>query len=56
MQYLLSDDIISTFHKLKPYGKKGEKVKEVSDHGNVLIVENLKGERFPVLKSKLIKL
>lgn len=34
------------------YGKKGEKVKEISDHGNVLIVE-LNGQRFGVNKQKL---
>ena len=59
-QYLLTQDVVSIFPdskgKPKVYGKKGEKVKEVSDCDTVLIVEDTKGERFPAHKTKLQKL
>lgn len=31
-----------------PFGKKGDKVKVISDNGNVMIVEGKKGNRFTV--------
>lgn len=34
------------------YGKKGDKVKLISDHDNVLIVE-LNGNKFPVKKEEV---
>lgn len=30
------------------YGKKGERVKLIAEHGNVIIAENSRGVRFPV--------
>lgn len=48
---ILLADVYSTFHKgNKPilYGKKGQEVKEISQHGEVLIVEAKNGSRFPV--------
>ena len=37
----------------KIYGVKNEEVELVADHGNVWIVENKKGIRYPVNVSKL---
>lgn len=48
-------DIFSMFHdKNGPIkvGQRGEKVKEIADHGNVLIVEGKKG-RFTVCKTQV---
>jgi hypothetical protein len=57
-QYLLRCDITSgrMDKKGKPviYGKKGDKVTEISDHDTVLIVEGKDGERFPAEKQHLI--
>jgi regulator of extracellular matrix RemA (YlzA/DUF370 family) len=50
---ILISDIISTFNKDKTYGKKGEAVVIVADHDNVVIVEKIGGERFPVKKDDL---
>lgn len=36
------------------YGKAGEKVTQIADHGNVLIVENKKKQRFSVNKDEII--
>jgi uncharacterized protein (DUF2249 family) len=36
------------------YGKIGDEVKIIADHDNVVIVENLKGNRFPVSKEKIL--
>lgn len=36
------------------YGKAGDKVTQVTDHGNVLIVENKKKQRFSVNKDEII--
>ncbi len=44
----LKKDIISIMNPKKVYGKKGEKVKFISRHGHVFIVENKAGDRFPV--------
>ena len=51
---ILYEDIFSTFKKGHLYGKKGEKVKEISRNGNVLIVEGKTG-RFPVTVDKVIE-
>lgn len=51
MTGILQKDIISMFHKDgKPtiYGKSGEKVEVISEHGDVLIVKGKKGDLFPV--------
>ncbi|SHN45879.1 hypothetical protein [Chitinophaga sp. CF418] len=45
MELVLLDDITSSFRVL--YGRKGEKVTLISDHGDVLIVQGQNG-RFPV--------
>jgi hypothetical protein len=44
----LTQDIQST-SKRNPYGSKGEKVTLIAVHGDVLLVEGVKG-RFPVRK------
>lgn len=58
----LSEDIFSLFYNKKTgahrelikFGNKGEEVNIISDHDNILIVENIKGERYPVKKEKII--
>lgn len=47
----LLDDIKSLGKKETMYAKKGDKVKLIAEHGEVLIVE-VKGVKFPVHKSK----
>lgn len=39
---------------LKQYGKRNEEVIIISDHDNVLIVENKEGNRYPVKRENLI--
>lgn len=41
---------MSNVKKKVMYGKSGDKVKIVSDNGNVLIVEDKAGNRFPASK------
>lgn len=53
MTAILSTDILSSSKKI--YGKKGDVVKIVADHLNVMIVEDKNGKRFPVSVEKLIK-
>lgn len=48
----LQEDVISTI-KGKVYGKKGEIVKVYADKENVLIVENSRGNRYPVSITKV---
>ncbi len=50
----LKCDIASSMKKDKIYGKKGEPVTVISDRSSVWIVENKKGERFPVSVNDLI--
>lgn len=49
---ILGEDEYSCFGiqdtKRKPYGKRGEEVKVISESWPALIVENKRGERFPV--------
>lgn len=55
--YLLARDIESTAavkEKQITYGQAGEKVKEIRESGNVLIVENRKGDRFSVKKVDVV--
>ena len=55
-KYRLREDVLSIFFKgtkPKKYGSKGDIVTEISDCDNVLIVEDKKGERFAVVKTKL---
>ena len=47
--YILTADATS-YGKKKIYAKKGERVKEISDRENVVIVEDKNGNRFPALK------
>jgi len=53
-EYILLSDQISCFRNKKDkqvmYGRKGEKVKEISDCNNVMVVEGKNGDRFPVEK------
>ncbi len=55
MTHTLNTRITSTINKSKVYGEAGDKVKIVSDHHPALIVENVKGERFPVLADNVKK-
>lgn len=48
MEYHLSSDITSQFNRKEIYGYKGEKVTLISDRGNIWIMENKNGQRFPV--------
>lgn len=58
----LSEDIFSFFYNKKTgahrefikFGSKGEEVRIISDHDNILIVENIKGVRYPVKKEKIM--
>lgn len=40
----------------QPYGRKGEKVKVISDRGGVLIVETAANVRFPVNQKDVTRL
>jgi len=54
---ILKNDIISCIKKDKKdlvYGKAGDVVVVISDYGNVVIVENTAGERFPCGKDDLL--
>ena len=48
----LISDAPNHFKKI-PYGKEGEKVKLIATYGNILIVENKEGNRYPVKKEKV---
>lgn len=52
MQYFLTVDIISAFNR-KVYGHAGDPVKAISDHGDVVMVEDSEGYKFSVLKTEL---
>ena len=52
MEYFLAVDIFSIFKKVV-YGYAGEQVKLISDEGGVCLVENMEGNRYPVLKTEL---
>ncbi|MBV7531317.1 hypothetical protein [Chitinophaga sp. sic0106] len=43
----LQEDAISTVNR-KVYAAKGTRVTLVAEHGDVLIVQSSKGERFPI--------
>lgn len=45
MIYYLKDDFYSSSGKTK-YANKGDKIKVISDHDNVIIAENEEGNRF----------
>ncbi len=51
---IIKEDCYSHFRPSVKYAAAGEEVTVISDNGNVLIVENDKGERFPVTKSSLL--
>ena len=56
MAMTLLQDIFSMFHDKKgpvKLGQNGEKVRLISDHGNVLVVEGKTG-RFTVEKTKVL--
>lgn len=58
-KYYLKEDVKSNFHRNKEsiiYGEKGDKVTEIARSEHVLVVEDKKGERFPVNIEKLIKI
>lgn len=54
---VLLNDVYSSFgtgnKNRKPYSKKGEKVKIVSTHDKIIIVENKEGNRFSVKTSEI---
>jgi hypothetical protein len=52
--WYLKDDVRSVVNTGECYGNAGEKVREVADHGNVIIVEGENGI-FPVIKEHLIR-
>jgi hypothetical protein len=52
---ILSEDILSHCKADVVYGLKGDEVLLVADYGNVFIVEDKGGKRFPVHESKLVK-
>lgn len=54
---VLLEDVYSNFKAKKsdPYGKRGEKVVVITESETVLIVENKKGNRYPVHISKISK-
>ena len=54
-EYILAEDATSPTRKTI-YAKKGNTVKLVSDHGRALIVENEKGNRFPINSKNIISL
>lgn len=45
---ILPGDIKSSMNSNKVYGKKGDRVQVVKEHGDVAIVEDSKGNRFPI--------
>lgn len=49
----LLEEIKSRGKNAKVYGQIGEEVELISDHGEVLIVKNKKGDTFPVQKVKV---
>lgn len=51
--HILSEDVFSVYRKGLLYGSMNEKVKLISDQGNVCIVEKENGDRFPVKKDLL---
>jgi len=50
MIYYLKDDFYSSSGKTK-YASKGDKIKVISDHDNVIIAEDEEGNRFGCNKS-----
>jgi formylmethanofuran dehydrogenase subunit D len=48
----LKEDVVGMYSKIQ-YGKAGDEVKVVSEHGDMVIVENTEGSRFPMLKIHL---
>jgi hypothetical protein len=48
----LKADVVGMYSKIE-YGKAGDEVKVVSEHGDMVIVENIEGIRFPMLKRYL---
>ena len=52
--FYLTADIINSKTK-DPYGIKGEKVTQIADHDNCLIVESERGIRFGIRKTLLSK-
>lgn len=49
---ILANDIVGSF-KRTTYGKAGDRVKMISMHGCVLIVEGESGDRFPVTSEEV---
>lgn len=49
----LKEDVFSTLKPKVQYGKKGEKVEIISDHGNAVIVANKSGDKYSVTIEKI---
>jgi hypothetical protein len=49
---ILKEDIFSTLKPKDQYGKKGEKVTVISDHGAAIIVMNSSGNKYSVNAEK----
>lgn len=52
-EYFLIDDVINRLNKKQLYGRKGEKVKLISESLPAVIVENEKGDRFPTYQGNI---
>lgn len=55
MKYILKDDKYSHVKSKECYGKRGEKVTLISEHGNIFIVKGSSGS-FSINKDQLIKI
>lgn len=55
-QCIVKEDVASVFRKdsqKNVYARAGDIVTEVAEHGDMLIVENQKGFRFPIKSTNL---
>lgn len=55
IEYILAEDATSPYRKTI-YAKKGETVKLIKDHGRAMIVEDERGNRFPINSKNIISL
>lgn len=53
MKLTLKNDVTSIGKLKKDYGKAGDVVHFVNQRGNVMIVQNKSGDKFPIEKSEL---
>lgn len=58
----LSEDVYSHFYngktganrQFEKYGSKGDEVRIIADHDNIVIVEDKSGNKYPVKKEKIL--